>query len=208
MIRAVKTLAAAVAVLAVLTGCAATPEPDVVTFAVAGDSLTAWDNDSFPEPSGEFADVTWLHWAASPTVQLAGGYARQGAFASDIAEQMSEVEADVLVVMAGSNDIGVTDPQTALDAIERIVSAAGIDAVVLCAIPPQTGFTTEANAHNEALVDLAEANDWTFIDPWGSARDDDGEWIAELTFDGIHPTAEAARTVGALISAAIVEAAG
>lgn len=208
MIRAVKTLAAAVAVLALLSGCAAAPEPRVVTFAVAGDSLTAWTNDSFPEPVGEFADVTWLHWALSPTLQLAGGYARQGAFASQIADEIAPVEADVLVVMAGSNDIGVTPPEEALAAIEAIVAAAGIDAVVLCAIPPQRGFTAEAIAHNAALTSLAAENDWTFVDPWAEARDADGEWIEELTIDGIHPTAPAAEVVGGLIAAAVVKAAG
>lgn len=202
-----KTLAAAVAILAILTGCASAPDERIITFAVAGDSLTAWDNDSFPEPSGEFADITWLHWAASPTLQLTGGYARQGAFANDIAERMDAVDADVLVVMVGSNDIGVTDPRQALAAIEAIVTAAGIDAVVLCAIPPQRGFTAESEAHNVALASLAEENDWTYVDPWESTRDADGEWVDELTFDGIHPTAVAAKVAGALISAAVLDAA-
>ena len=201
-----KTLAAAVILLVVLTGCA-TPEARITTFAVAGDSLTAWDNDSFPEPRGEFADVTWLHWAASPTIRLSGGYARQGAFAADIAEAIDEVDAEVLVVMAGSNDIGVTDPATALAAIEAIVAAAGVDAVVVCAIPPQRGFTAEATAHNAALVALAAEHDWAFVDPWVSVRDASGEWVEESTFDGIHPTADGAKAAGALIADAITTAA-
>lgn len=208
MLRAVRTLAAAVAVIVLLTGCAPEPESPAVTFAVAGDSLTAWDNDSFPEPDGEFADITWLHWAISPALQLAGGYARQGAFASQIADEMPIVDADVLVVMAGSNDIGVTEPAQILAAIEAIAAATGIESVVLCAIPPQTGFTSEAEDLNYRLVELAAERGWVFVDPWGGARDADGEWIDEMTFDGIHPTAPAAKEVGADISAAVLKAAG
>ena len=203
----VKLVAVAIALCVLLAGCAPAENASTVRFAVAGDSLTAWTNDSFPEPTGDFADVTWLHWTISPTLELAGGYARQGARSTDVARQIDVVDADVLVVMVGSNDIGVAAPPQVLAAISEIVERAGVDAVVLCAIPPQRGYTTEMLAHNEALAALALENDWTFVDPWVSVRDGNGEWIEALTFDGVHPTAEGAEAAGIIISAAVDKAA-
>ena len=217
-----KYLAAAVAAvtaLALLAGCtmSTAPWPDAdeqrlsaqrtLTFAVAGDSLTTWDNESFPDPTGRFADVAWLRWVSSSRLQLAGGYARGGASAKDIATHFPDVEADVLVVMAGSNDLDDTSPYATLRSIEQIIDEAGIDAVVLCAIPPRVGLTAEANAHNLKLIELAVEHDWLFVDPWISARANNGGWIDDLSFDGIHPTPRAAHAAADAISQAIFDAA-
>ena len=94
-------------------------------FAVAGDSLTAWDDQTFPEPDGELDPVTWTHWVIADGLELAGGYARGFATARDIADSMVAVDADVLVVMVGTNDTGVTDTDAVLASIDDIVATAG-----------------------------------------------------------------------------------
>ena len=101
------------------------PAPtEPITFAVAGDSLTAWDNQTFPEPDGELDPVTWTHWVIADGLELAGGYARGYATARDIADAMVPVDADVLVVMVGTNDTGVTNTDAVLTSIDDIVDTA------------------------------------------------------------------------------------
>ena len=110
--------------MVVLSGCAATPPTDApITFAVAGDSLTAWDDQTFPEPDGDLDPITWTHWVIEDGLVLAGGYARGFASARDIADAMVAVDADILVVMVGTNDTGVTDAADVFDAIDDIVEA-------------------------------------------------------------------------------------
>jgi lysophospholipase L1-like esterase len=196
----------AAAALLALAGCT-TPATDVVTFAVAGDSLTAWDNQSFPEWDGELDDITWTKWAISPTVELAGGYARGFATTADIAAGMVPVHADVLVIMASTNDLDETEVATMLDSIDDIVSASEIEEVLLSAIPPFEQYAPLVDIHNEALHALATERGWTWIDPWAELRDGD-DWVDGFTGDGVHPTAEGAKIAGAAIAVAIRELAG
>jgi len=196
----------AVAILA-LTGCSAPAGERGITFAVAGDSLTAWDDQTFPEPDGDLDPITWTHWVIEDGLALAGGYARGYASAGDIADSMVAVDSDVLVVMVGTNDTGVTATEEVLAAIDEIVETAGARAVLISAIPPDDGFAAEALAYNLALVEFAAESGWAFVDPWVEMRVD-GVWGEGLSVDGIHPTADAAKSAGAVISGAIRELVG
>jgi hypothetical protein len=201
-------IALVVAAALALAGCtAAPPADDAITFAVAGDSLTAWDDQSFPEPDGELDPVTWTHWVIADGLELAGGYARGFATARDIADSMVAVDADVLVVMVGTNDTGVTDPDAVLASIDVIVATAGARAVLISAIPPDDGFAADALEYNLALVEHAADRGWAFVDPWAAMRVD-GVWAEGLSIDGIHPTADAAKTAGEIISGAIRQLVG
>ncbi len=202
-----RALAALVVVLA-LSGCSAvTDETKVVTFAVAGDSLTAWDNETFPEPTGALDPVTWTSWAISPTMQLAGGYARGMATSADVAASILRVDADVLVVMIGTNDAGIRRPLSVLTDIDSIVDKAGARAVLVSAIPPHQWEPTLAAQFNDSLRAHAEERGWGFVDPWESARAGN-DWVDGTTFDGLHPTADAAKKAGEAISRAIRELVG
>ena len=57
---------------------------------------------------------------------------------------MVAVDADVLVVMVGTNDTGVTGTDDVLAAIDEIVDTAGARAVLISAIPPDDGYAGEA----------------------------------------------------------------
>jgi len=200
-------IATLVAAALVLAGCTAAPGDDAITFAVAGDSLTAWDDETFPEPDGELDPITWTHWVIADGLELTGGYARGFASARDIADNIIAVDADVLVVMVGTNDTGVTDTDAVLASIDEIVAIAGARAVLISAIPPDDGFAAEALAYNQELTAFAADRDWGFVDPWADMRVE-GAWDDGLSVDGIHPTADAAKTAGALISQAIGDLVG
>jgi lysophospholipase L1-like esterase len=191
---------------ALLAGCGPASADDPIAFAVAGDSLTAWDNQTFPEPTGELDPVTWTHWAIADGLELAGGYARGFATARDVADAMVAVDADVLVVMVGTNDTGVTDTDAVLTSIDDIVTAAGIRSVLVSAIPPDDGFADDALEFNKALGEFTADRGWTFVDPWDGMRVD-GRWDVGLSDDGIHPTADAARSAATVLARAIREAA-
>jgi lysophospholipase L1-like esterase len=203
--RPASAAALAAAALLALAGCAPTgavTEADPITFAVAGDSLTVWDNQSFPEWDGELDDTTWTKWAISPTLQLVGGYARGFAMTADIAENMPAIDADVLVVMVSTNDLDETELASVLDSVDDIVTASGVDSVVMSAIPPFEDYAALVGVHNDALAALASERDWVWIDPWVDLRDGDG-WVDGTTSDGIHPTADAAKVAGTAVAAAI-----
>ena len=194
-----KRIALALLSLALLCGCAVPAQS--FTFAVAGDSLTAWDNQTFPHPDGDFSTVTWTHWAIGPDVQLAGGFAREDLTAAQIADNMVAVEADVLVVLAGTNDVDVTPVEEVLAGIERIVETSGLSTVLISALPPVDGSAE----YNTALEELARSHEWGFVDPWVSLRRDDGEWLDGSTNDGVHPKPDSAKVVGAALVAAMRE---
>jgi hypothetical protein len=207
MPRAPRTLAVATALLAgaLLAGCGAASAGETpITFAVAGDSLTAWDNQTFPEPTGELDPITWTHWVIADGLQLAGGYARGYASAQDVSDAMVAVDADVLVVMVGTNDTGVTDTESVLASIDDIVATAGAGAgaVLVSAIPPDDGYAEDALAYNAALAAHVADRGWAFVDPWEDMRVA-GVWGEGLSDDGIHPTAEVAKKAGAVIGQAI-----
>ena len=208
-----KTTLALLLVL-LLGGCAVSPpaatgsEPTAVRFAVAGDSLTSWTNVSFPNPDGDFDERTWLHWALeSPELELLGGYAHPGARSGGIIEAIGPVDAEVLVVMAGTNDIGRAPAPEVLDNIEGIVAIVGAETVIVCAIPPRVDLIEEAAELNAGLEARAGDQGWIFIDPWVTARDATGSWSPGATTDGIHTTPESARAASDVITAAMRSAA-
>jgi hypothetical protein len=205
--RIARTLTVVLASILVMTGCGAPAGERAITFAVAGDSLTAWDDQTFPEPDGDLDPITWTHWVIADGLELAGGYARGYASARDIADNMVAVDADVLVVMVGTNDTGVTATEDVLASIDEIVETAGARAVLISAIPPDDGYASEALLYNLALVEFATDRGWTFVDPWVAMRVE-GAWDEGLSQDGIHPTADAAKEAGAVIGQAIRDLGG
>ena len=185
-----------------------TPTPTVVSFAVVGDSLTSWDNLSFPNPIPPYSPNTWLYWAMSPTAVLAGGWAGPGARAADMASRVIPVQADVLVVQALTNDAGNTDLATAIASLESAIATTGVQKVLVCAIPPKVGQLPLVPQFNAALADMAARHGYEFIDPWASVRTPEGDWIAGASPDGIHPTDATAQTVANVIVPAMTTLAG
>lgn len=179
---------------------------DPVTFAVVGDSITAWD----PANAGI---APWQVSAATLPLEFVGGWAVAGATTAQmLAESAGQLpEADVLVIMAGTNDLlpEVTDhrPASTLVRIDAIVRGSGATRVVLSAVAPNNLRPDETAMLNAHLRALAQLRQWTWVDPWVAVRTADGTYIAGATTDGIHPRSATARRVGIAMHTAIVDAA-
>lgn len=179
---------------------------DIVTFAVVGDSITAWD----PANAGI---TPWQVSAETLPLAFVGGWARSGATTTQmVAESAGHLPpADVLVIMAGTNDLlpEVTDhrPASTLARIDAIVRASGATRVVLSAVAPNDFRPDETAVLNAHLRALAQLRQWTWADPWVAVRAADGTYLAGATTDGIHPRSGTARRVGIAMHTAIVDAA-
>lgn len=182
---------AVAAVLAfALTSCASTAQADEpVKVVVVGDSITAI---SFPARAEQFAageidTGSWVH-RLGDGYDVVGGWAVPGAHTADMRAGVDPtLEADVLVILAGTNDLYFGDPieQTQLNliAIARTVDA---PRVVLSAIPPMDPRPADPPRWNAAMHDFAEEQGWAWIDPIEPLRRGE-RYAADLSEDGLHP---------------------
>lgn len=185
-----------------------TPEPKQrikqVAMAAIGDSITA-----FTDRNGARTPWSWVRTAAVGGVQDAGGYRHWGDNTAQILAHTGRVKADVVVVMAGTNDIGdgthpVPTAQT-LANVSAIFDRAGVKARILSAVAPKNDGGAAATLKlNQALRQLAAQKGWTFVDPWATLRTSNGRWVAGATVDGTHPTARSGAIAGAALRAAVV----
>ncbi|WNV74814.1 GDSL-type esterase/lipase family protein [Geodermatophilus sp. DSM 44513] len=189
-------------------GTAAEPggQDDGVRFAVVGDSITA----GFAAVEGTTVRdrYSWIPFAdTTGQLTFVGGYAVPGATTAVMREDLVTVDADVLVVMAGTNDVGTGEPwETIRDNLLAITAAAGTP-VLLSAIPPYDQVAEEVVATNARLAELAAEQGWEFVDPWADLSVD-GAWLPGTSEDGIHPVEEVVALVGQRLAAAIPGAAG
>ncbi|WP_369253411.1 SGNH/GDSL hydrolase family protein [Geodermatophilus amargosae] len=181
-------------------------EPRDVVLVVVGDSLTA---GSQPMADGEVrGEGSWVPAALGEPLVLGGGWAVPGATTGDMLRGITAVEGDVLLLMAGTNDIarGI-GWEASRDDLLTIPQTMGTGAVVVSAIPPSADHAETTTAYNERLRQLATEQDWTFVDPWEAAREGEG-WVPGDTVDGVHPTQEVADEVGRSLRAAVLARAG
>jgi lysophospholipase L1-like esterase len=174
------------------------------TFVVVGDSITAGATDvSLPLVDDRVqGDASWLPAAEQESgLDLVAGWAVPGATTADMLAGVEPTDwtADVLVVMAGTNDLdrGLAWQESAAD-LEGVVAAAGAPTVVVVAIAPSDPRPAARNGYNAALADLAGRNGWTYLDPWGEV-DAGGAFTPGASPDGVHPTPTVAAEVGGRI---------
>lgn len=213
-IHTMKRIALTAAVL-LLSGCAvSSAEAEVVprsthaavlevSFSVAGDSITATHDRITGEPRGE---LSWVNWAVTPKVEFVGGYAASGMMGSEIDQNMvAPFDGDVLVVMAGTNDVMKYVPTaTTLAHIDSIITRSEIPNVLVSAIAPTDRDPAAALAFNVELAAHAGARGWTFTDPWTTFRAADGTWVPGAAYDPFHPTGATQAVVGATLREYIV----
>ena len=214
-----RRVAAALAVAAcasMIVGCSAegpvdgtdAPEPSAVaafgTFAAVGDSITDADSPDFA--AGDLGAASWATYVVDDGAAFAGGWAEWGATTAMMADSAAPVDADALVVLAGTNDVafGIPFDESAAN-LERIVDAVGIEDVVVVSIPPMDAFPDGVEAYNERLDDLAADRGWRFVDASAGLRTADGRFGDGMSSDGLHPSADGARVLGEAIAAALRE---
>jgi lysophospholipase L1-like esterase len=185
---------------------APTAAPDAVRLAVVGDSITEADSPDFD--GGRLGPESWLEHTVGDGVVLVGGWARWGATTAQMAAAVEPVEADVLVVLAGTNDVGSGEAAAETpENLRRIADVVGAPRVVLSAVPPIDAAPHLATGLNAELEDLAAEEGWEWVDAPAGLRD--GARFAEgMASDGLHPTEAGARVIGEAIRGAVLGAGG
>jgi lysophospholipase L1-like esterase len=201
----------AVVLLAGLTAAACTATPDGgagaadtgdVVLVVVGDSLTAGTE---PLADGEVrGEGSWVPAALGDPLVLGGGWAVPGATTADMRSEVRPVDGDVLVLMAGTNDLAEdVDWAASRDNLLTIARTLRIDEVVVSAVPPFGPLPEASTAYNEQLRQVAIEQGWTVVDPWEPVRSG-AEWAPGASTDGLHPTQEVADEVGRSIRTAVL----
>ena len=203
--RFARWIVAAVAVLLAVVCCtpAGAGPPRTIRLAAIGDSITSF-TDRIGTPTG----WSWVRSAATGRVVDAGGFRYWGDDTQQLLAGTRPVDADVIVVMAGTNDIGdgshpVPTART-LQNITAIFAKARVRTKVLSAVAPKNAAPAQTQALNARLRDLAARSGWSFVDPWRSVRATDGRWVAGATGDGIHPTFWSGAAAGMVIRRTIL----
>jgi len=183
----------------------ATPTTKPVTFAAVGDSVT--EADSPDVINGVVGPGSWINYAAGSGVTYAGGWADGGAQSARMAANVKPVKADVLVIVAGTNDYGNSVPfKDSAANITTIVNKVGVQRVLISAVPPSDKMPEEAAAYNEELKAFTASKGWRWVDSSEKLRSQDNTFVQGMTKDGTHPTVEAARIIGQTIRAALQQA--
>ena len=201
----------AAAAIAFSVGCSATspaaPLPSSatsksVTFAAVGDSITEANSSDFL--AGKIGSRSWVSHVG-PEATFAGGWALSGARSSAMAENARDVEADVLVILAGTNDVFNDVPfEQSAGNLVRVAEKVGTEKVLISAIPPIDFEPELATRFNQELKQFAMSRGWVFVDPMTGIREDD-RFAGGMTTDGVHPTEAAAQAIGTALGNAITE---
>lgn len=171
-----------------------------VRIGIFGDSISEANSPDFG--SGRFGSTSWASYLGEDFA-FAGGWAKSGATTADMLEHAEPLTADVVVVLAGTNDYasGVPFTETA-ENLDSIVTAAAVERVIVSTVPPNDIDPEAATAFNERLVAHARARDWFLVDAMAGLRSGD-RFAPGMTSDGIHPTEAGAKSIGAAIADAI-----
>ena len=172
-----------------------------IRFAAVGDSITQGDSPDFS--LGWTGSLSWVTYARSSTLVFSGGWAAGGATSARMAANARPVKADVLVILAGTNDLatGVPFAQTVAN-LERIVATVGAPRVVVSAVPPRNGSPDATVAFNVELHAAVLAHGWMWTDGPVGLRE--GTLYAPgMSRDGIHPNQAGAEVLGRALADAM-----
>ena len=170
-----------------------------LTLAVVGDSISEADSRDFS--AGLLGRASWVSHVVGDGIRFAGGWAVSGALTSQMARGARPVEADVLVMLAGTNDVYRGLPfATCAANLRSIAQTVGAPRVVVSSIPPIDVEPDLVTDYNERVRELAAAQGWEFVDAMAGIRRDD-RFAEGMSLDGVHPTVKAAETIGAAVRA-------
>ncbi|HEV7187283.1 MAG TPA: SGNH/GDSL hydrolase family protein [Blastococcus sp.] len=172
---------------------------------VVGDSITEAHSPDFD--GGEIGPDSWAAEANELGATVVGGWAHAGATTADMIAglQHGSIPAgDVLVVMAGNNDVDRHVPVAAIEDNLRLIAALVPGRrVVLSTLAPEDAVAPAVQAVNSRLPALARAEGWTLLDPMTAIRAPDGKYLPGMTVDGVHPTQRAAHLIALALQPAL-----
>jgi lysophospholipase L1-like esterase len=171
-----------------------------VRVGIFGDSISEANSPDFN--NGKFGSTSWVSHLGEGFA-FTGGWAKSGARTSDMLAYAKPLTADVLVVIAGTNDYatGVPFSETA-ENLDKILATAGVQRVIVSAVPPNDFDPVAATAFNERLTAHVRARGWVFIDAMSGLRSGD-RFASGMTSDGVHPSEAGAKIIGTALSEAI-----
>lgn len=173
-----------------------------VTFAVVGDSLSLGNSPDFD--GGVAGNLSWVYWAQGDDATFVGGTAEVGAASWSQARRAVPIDADVLVMALGTNDMSADASFAATaEALTQIAATVGAPRVLVLSVPPRRYEGEPSTVEfNGWLRGLAAEHDWQFVDAARVVRDGD-TWADGMTGDGIHYSNEAIPLVGAYVGFAL-----
>jgi lysophospholipase L1-like esterase len=178
------------------------PPAGTVALAVVGDSISEADSSDFS--AGRLGDASWVRHAVGDGVRFAGGWAVSGAVTAEMARNARPVQADVLVILAGTNDVYRGLPfATCAANLRSIAGTVGAARVVVSSIPPIDFESALVTSYNEQLHAFAAESGWEFVDAMTGIRSGD-RFADGMSSDGVHPTVRAAESIGAAIREHVV----
>lgn len=175
--------------------------PARTSVAVVGDSITRGASADFT--AATIDPLTWEAQVLGEDRVFAGGWAVAGATTADMRAAVPVVDADVLIVLAGTNDVLTRVPfATSAGNIEAVVRIVGGDRVIVSAIPPIDLDPPAAVAYNEQLASFVRRRGWEWV-PTPPTLSSAGTFRPGLATDGVHPTPEGAEILGEAIRRAV-----
>jgi lysophospholipase L1-like esterase len=187
------------------------PTPGTLHVLAVGDSITEADSDDFDDAA--IGPSSWATSTDGNGVQVLGGWAHAGATTEDMLQGLADRQpgagaspaTDVLVIMAGNNDVDASVPfDVVADNLVAIAGTVDPGRVVLSVIAPEDEVAEAVSDFNARLPGLAARQGWQLVDPMGGVGDGRGHYLPGMSDDGVHPTAEGARLIGATLRAALI----
>jgi lysophospholipase L1-like esterase len=186
------------------------PSPAAVHLLAVGDSITEADSGDFDD--ADIGPSSWAAFADADGVQMLGGWAHAGATTTDMLAGLADrlpaagptARPDVLVIMAGNNDVDASVPfRVVAENLIGIAAIVNAPRVVLSTIAPEDEGAEAVTDFNARLPDLARREGWQLVDPMVDVGDGRGHYLPGMSDDGVHPTALGARLIGAALHAAV-----
>lgn len=208
MSRVLVGLAVVVVVAAVVLTVRATddrPSGSGVATVFLGDSITRGAT-----PDGEAESGSWVTYVVAEPRSPWALEANAGVSGETLGQMWQRFPDDVLerdpegvVIMGGTNDVFAGVPlEESIAALRRMIEAAesaGIRVWVVAPPPLDAAADLRLAELVEAERDLADELGVPFLDPTPALADGDGGWREGLSYDGVHPTEEGARTLAAAV---------
>lgn len=176
------------------------PKPKAITVAAIGDSVTEGNSPDFN--NGKLGTLSWPS-ALPDGEQFVGGWAKKGSTTQVMLDNVKPTTADVLVIIAGTNDLGKLPFATSAANIQSIVQKSGVKRVIVSSIPPRDADPASAVDYNAQLEPFVKAQGWEFVDAMAGVRTADNQYNPGMTIDGTHPTEPAVKLIRAAIAAKI-----